>query len=186
MIKQRRGLIFAVVALLALGAAHASGVGDALSVDALRGWMTSAGPGGVLVFLVTFAASALLALPALVFILAALAAYGPALGLPVAFVGSLLAATVAFLGVRCAKGESSGAPTSSLKLPTRFRCALRVVADHPIAVVAGLRSLLLLSAPLNLALALSTIRYRDYITGTAVGLVPPLVLYGATIECWLG
>jgi uncharacterized membrane protein YdjX (TVP38/TMEM64 family) len=183
-IKRPRTIVAAAVVVLLLVAARQLHLDELLSVARLRASMDAAGPAGVVAFWAAFALSALLALPALVFILAALTAYGPALGVPVAFVGSLLAASVAFLAVRCAgsaSGEAASAPASR-----PFRRAIEALSSHPIAVVAGLRSLLLLSAPVNLVLALSSIRYRDYLIGTAVGLLPPLAFYGATLECWIG
>jgi uncharacterized membrane protein YdjX (TVP38/TMEM64 family) len=183
MIKRRRTLVAAVLVVSLLVAARWLGLDELLSVARLREAMDAAGPVGVVAFWAVFALSALVALPALVFILAALTAYGPALGLPVAFVGSLLAATVAFLAVRCAAAAGKEAPAPG---PQRFGRALKALSSHPVAVVAGLRSLLLLSAPVNLVLALSSIRYRDYIVGTAVGLLPPLAFYGATLKCWIG
>ena len=184
MSKRRKTVLLVLLLAALIVGSKALGLDAWLSVGRLRSTMDAAGPIGVFGFWAAFAVATLLAVPALVFILAALAAYGPVVGLPVAFVGSLLAATVTFLGIRC---TGSDAPAEQEPPASgRLARAMSLLSSHPVAVVAGLRSLLLLSAPLNLALALSSIRYRDYIVGTAVGLVPPLLVYGATLECWLG
>lgn len=180
--KKKWRVVLMVASVLALaGVLRATGWADAISVEAVRALMTEAGPWGVFAFLLVFAVSALVAAPGMIFILAALTAYGPLVGLPVAFIGGLLAATSAFFTARWAGGGAPRAPEGS----GRLACALKGLVKHPVAVVAGLRAVFVLAGPVNLALALSPLRYRDYLVGTAVGLVPPLLVYSATLECWL-
>jgi uncharacterized membrane protein YdjX (TVP38/TMEM64 family) len=53
---------------------------------------------------------------------------------------------------------------------------------HPVRVVALLRVVLIHSPQLNYALALSSLRYRDYLLGSALGLVLPVAVEVLLVE----
>ena len=48
--------------------------------------------------------------------------------------------------------------------------------ERPIRTVFILRILLFLAPPLNYALAMTNVRFRDYLVGSALGLVLPLLI----------
>ena len=58
----------------------------------------------------------------------------------------------------------------------RMRKWMGRLETQPIRTIALLRLFLLFSPPLNYALALSRVRFRDYLLGSALGLLPPTVL----------
>ncbi|MCB9621848.1 MAG: DedA family protein, partial [Sandaracinus sp.] len=45
---------------------------------------------------------------------------------------------------------------------------------RPVRVVALLRLILWMAPPLNYALAMSAVRFRDYVVGSALGLILPI------------
>lgn len=141
------------------------------SVEALRGFMQSAGAAGALLFVVAFCVGELLHIPGLVFVATGVLAYGRLEGGALAFAAGVLSMTLSFVIVRGVSGQA----LAELDKPWLKR-AMGWVESRPIATVAALRTVLVLSPPLNYALALSSIRLRDYVIGSALGLIPPLLL----------
>lgn len=171
------------VALLAVGlyaANNALGLTDMVSTEALQVWMLEAGAPGVLLFVLAFAVGNLLSVPGLVFIVASLLAYGKLAGALVALLGSLAALTLNFWAVRLVGGTPKPAPAG------RAQRILRRLSERPVQTVFVLRNLMMLSPPLNYALALSSIRYRDYMVGSALGLVAPIGLYAVLLDRLVG
>lgn len=154
-----------LVTLLLVG--EAFGVREWLTIEWLEDTVEAAGPWGYLVFLATFAAGELLHVPGLVFVSAAILAYGRIEGGLIAYVGALTSVTVVFILVRAGGGQA----LAEIERPWLRRMMSRLDA-HPIRIVVLLRLVLWLAPPVNYALALSSIRTRDYIIGSAVGLVP--------------
>ncbi len=155
-----------------------SGVFGSLSVETVRAALVDAGPVGVLGFLVAFALGNLMSVPGLVFVVASLLAYGQVHGALIALVGSLLAVSTNFWVVRTVGGNAERLPD------TRWtRWATGGLENHPIRTVALLRTMFVLAPPVNYALALSPIRFRHYLAGSALGLVLPIAAYAAGIEC---
>ena len=169
-----------LVVLLALGLYLLSvslDVSAHLSTEALRAWMLQAGPLGVVAFVALFAVGNLLSVPGLVFILASLLAYGKVMGTVVALLGSLAALSVNFWVVRLVGGKAAAtAPTG------RAARLLAGLSSRPIGTVFVLRCLMMLSPPVNYALALSSIRYRDYMAGSLLGLIAPIGLYAVFLD----
>ncbi len=141
------------------------------SIEALRGFMQSAGAAGALLFVVAFCVGELLHIPGLVFVATGVLAYGRLQGGALAFAAGVLSMTLSFVIVRGVSGQA----LAEIDKPWLKR-AMSWVETRPIVTVAVLRTVLILSPPLNYALALSSIRLRDYVVGSALGLLPPLVL----------
>lgn len=165
-------LRLALLALLVVGlavAAHLTGLREALSTEALSEAVTRAGAWGLALFFAAFVAGQLLQVPGIVFIVAARALWGPAEGFALAYLGALLSAGTSFALVRAVGGTPLG--------EVRWGPARRVLGaltQRPVATVAALRAMLLLSPQLNYALALSPVAARQHLLGSAVGLVAPI------------
>lgn len=175
-------LIALLVALVVIG--RVAGVADHLTVDGLRSTMQGAGVLGFLGFLVLFAVGELLHVPGVVFVVAAIVAYGRLLGGIAGFVGAVVAVVVSFTVVRLVGGQ----PLAGVRRPWMQRM-LAQLDRRPIRVVALLRVALWMAPPLNYALAMSTVRFRDYLLGSALGLVPPIAacawLVEWVVDVWL-
>ena len=63
--------------------------------------------------------------------------------------------------------------------------AMDKLERRPVRTVAALRVALIVSPPLNYALALSPIRFRDYFAGSAMGLAAPVAGWIFLSECIL-
>jgi uncharacterized membrane protein YdjX (TVP38/TMEM64 family) len=147
-----------------------SGLGKELKPDAFRAHVLAAGSWGPLLLLVAFAVGELVHVPGVVFVGAAVLAYGRPLGGLLAYVGAIVSLAVSFAVVRGIGGKPLGA--------IKWAFARRLLGQldtHPLRTVVLLRSVLWMTPQLNYALALSNLRFRDYLLGSAAGLVLPIV-----------
>lgn len=151
--------------------AHLTGLVESVDAAWVRETVESAGTWGVLAFTGIFAVGGLLHVPGLVFVAAAALIYGGTLAVGVAFLGALVSATVSFLVVR----RLGGQPLDVLE-GSWARRFLDNLDDRPILTVALLRLLLWMAPALNYGLALTGVRLRDYVAGSALGLVLPVTV----------
>jgi uncharacterized membrane protein YdjX (TVP38/TMEM64 family) len=158
-----------------LVAGHLTGASQWLTRDNVHGAVQRAGAWGIVLYVVLFAVAELLHVPGVVLVAAGILAFGPALGFLVSFGAALVSVTVSFLVVRAVGGVP---PTERI----RWAWARRVL-DHleerPVRSVILLRLVFWMFPPLNYALALSPLRLRDYLVGSALGLLVPLAVMAA-------
>lgn len=138
-------------------------------------WVRGAGLVGVLVFALCYVAAAALLLPASVLTLGAGFVYGPVVGVLVVSPVSILAASVAFL---LARTIARAWVSRRVERDERFAAIDAAVAESGFKIVALLRlSPVLPFNVLNYALGLTRVRLRDYVLGSALGMLPGTVLY---------
>jgi uncharacterized membrane protein YdjX (TVP38/TMEM64 family) len=165
------------LALLALALAallyvrYLTTFGSSLSTAHIRDLVAHTGAAGIGLFIVVFAVGELLHVPGMVFVAAAVMAWGPLAGGVLSYVSALVSISLVFVVVRTIGGQ----PLATVTQP-RVRALLAQLETRPILTVALLRLFLWLAPPINYALALSTVRYRDYAAGSALGLVIPAAL----------
>lgn len=174
----RLGVLAVFLIVLAI-VAERVGVAEHLSRERIRALIDGLGPLGVLAFVGLFVVGELAHVPGFVFIGAAILAYGRVVGGLVGYGGALIAMAVGFVVVRAFVGQALGA----IRRPIVVR-ALAWVEARPILAVAGLRSVLWMTPTLTYVLALSPVRFRDYMLGTALGLVLPVVAMSVFFD-WL-
>lgn len=171
--------VLALGVLLSLVIAHATGLTEYMTRENVRALIVGLGPVGVLVFVALFVVGELAHVPGWVFIGAAILAYGRGLGGLVGYLGALAAVAVAFVVVRAIGGQA----LTSIRRPFLVRVLLEV-DRRPIAAVTVLRILLIMTPALTYALALTRIRFRDYMLGSALGLVLPITVMSLLFD-WL-
>jgi uncharacterized membrane protein YdjX (TVP38/TMEM64 family) len=159
------GAIF--VALAVVG--HFTPAREWLSPARLRPLIASLGLAGAALFVAIFAIGELLHVPGLVFVAVAVLAYGRLWGGLLAFAAAVGSVCVSFAVVRGVGGQA----LAGIERPLLRRLLDRLEA-WPVRTVVVLRTVFVLSPPLNYALALSPIRFRDYLVGSAIGLVLPI------------
>lgn len=147
---------------------------EGVDIGSVRRSLEAAGPLGVLGFVAAFAVGNLLSVPGLVFVIAALLAYGKL----VALFGSVVALSVNFWVVRGIGGRSVAEHPGRLA-----RWAFQHLDARPVGTVALLRTFTVLAPPVNYALALSPVRFRDYRVGSTLGLLAPLGAYALGVDC---
>lgn len=176
--------IVAVVAVLGLaaGLSYFLGLTSFLSTENTRALVEAAGAWGALLFLALFAVRDFVQVPAFLFVSAAVLAYGPWHGAMLGFVGVMLAVNVCFVVTRLIGGRAQESRLrmrdilDNLEARGRFPRILRFLRrldGRPVLTVVVLRHMAFSHSGLNCTLALSAIRFRDYVIGSALGLAIP-------------
>ncbi len=153
-----------------------NGVPD-ISPQRVHEAIDSAGVLGVVVYVVGFALAELLHLPALVFITAGILKWGKLTGWILSLVMAPLSCGFSFIVVRRIGGQAL--EKVQWKLVKRAMFHLK---EKPVKTLVAIRSVLFLSPSINYALALSSISLRDFMIGSAIGLVTPLTLIVLLID----
>jgi uncharacterized membrane protein YdjX (TVP38/TMEM64 family) len=153
-----------------------------LSARAIERWLASLGPIAPVLFVAAFVAGALVGLPGMAFVIGARLAFGPWLGFALAYGGGLLAIAVPFVGARALRRRD--VPPWRPSNPRLGKLWGQLEA-RPLVVVIALRLVLWFNSALTYALALSGIRTRDYLLGSAIALAP-VVAIATLLSGWLG
>jgi uncharacterized membrane protein YdjX (TVP38/TMEM64 family) len=169
------GLVALLATLFAIG--HVTGLTEHLSRDNLRALMEHLGVWGLGLFLVLFAVGELVHVPGIVFVLAALLAYGRVGGAVAGYLGALASVTFSFVFVRRVGGQA----LAHVKRAWLAKILERL-ERHPIPTIAALRMVLFLLPAVNYGLAMTRVRLRDYVAGSAIGLVPPILVIAVAFE----
>ena len=163
-------LLFLMVAIVSLWlAAWAAGVTGLFTSEGMRGLVALRSFRGVVAFIALFSAGQLLRVPSTVFVAAAVAIYGLSLGAFVAVLGALASATVTFAVVRTFAGQA----LADVQRPV-VRQLLSKIDNRPVVTVALLRLLFQTAPPLNYALAMTAVPWRDHLIGSLLGLPVPV------------
>jgi uncharacterized membrane protein YdjX (TVP38/TMEM64 family) len=163
-------LLFLMVVIAGIWlTAWATGVTGRFTVDRIRGVLGQRGFWGIAAFIAFFAAGQLLRVPSTVFVAAAVGIYGRSLGTLVALLGALVSATVTFAVVRTFAGHV----LADVQRPV-VRHLLSKIDRSPVVTVALLRLLFQTAPPLNYALAMTAVRWRDHLLGSLLGLPVPV------------
>jgi uncharacterized membrane protein YdjX (TVP38/TMEM64 family) len=170
---RRRWLRLAALAVMVVTlvvVAKVSGFTSHLGTEEIRARIAAAGWWGPVAFIAAFSLGELAHVPGTVFVLAAVVAYGRVAGGALAFAGALISFSFSFTVVRSVGGQPLGAIRWAF-----VRRILSQLDDHPIRTVILLRTVLWMTPQVNYALALSRVRPRDFLVGSAVGLFAPMV-----------
>lgn len=175
------GLGLFVVLVLVIG--YQAGWREHLKAEALRQTVEAAGGWGFIIFVMAFLVGQVLYVPGMVFVGVAVFAWGPFAGFALGYGCGLLGVNVHFALLRWI----GGSPLAADALGKRWKWVQRILDDlerHPIRSVAILRLLAFMSPPLNTGLALTGLKARDHLIGSALGLVLP-VAFAAGLFNWL-
>ena len=168
-------LVVVLGGLFAVGIA--TGVTDHLSVDVMRDAIVGAGALGVLMFIAAFAVGLLVQVPGMLFIGAAALAWGQGGGAVVGLAGAVIAVTASFIVVRSVGGKL----LDDVQKPWLRKIMAKLEA-RPVRTIALLRLVMWLAPPLNYALAMSGVTLRQYVVGSAIGLVVPITLASVFVD----
>jgi uncharacterized membrane protein YdjX (TVP38/TMEM64 family) len=155
-----------------------------LTQERIEGMVEAAGPWGFVVFAALFSLGELAHVPGIVFIVVGSILWGPWAGGAISYASALASVSVAFAIVRRVGGQ----PLASMQRPW-MRLAMLRLETRPVTTVAILRLVFFMLPALNYVLALTPVRYRDFLIGSAIGLVPGVILVSSGVSglaSWLG
>lgn len=158
------GLLFAVFEL--------SGLRGHLSLDYLHRQIEANRLLGLVLFALLFSLGNLIQVPGWIFLAAAVLALGKLWGGVATYVAASLSCVCTFLIIRLLGGDA----LRQLDHPLAIRILARL-DGQPVLAVALLRVLFQTLPALNYALALSGVRFRNYLAGTMIGLPVPIAIY---------
>lgn len=128
--------------------------------------------GGLAAFVLLFALGNLIQIPGWVFLAAAVLTLGRSWGGLATYIAACVSCALTFFAIRLIGGNA----LRELKSKTARRILARL-DEHPVRSVIVLRILFQTVPALNYALALSGIRFRQYIFATLIGLPLPIAMY---------
>ncbi len=172
----RRIAVFILLILIAALLVRTSTVADSFTLEAVRAQAQDAGLLGLILFVATFTVGLLAYVPGTVFIVAAAYVYGWPMGFFVALGSAIIAVSINFLLAR----RIVGTPLQQITHP-RLKPLLDRLDHHPVRNVLLLRSIFNANSVLNHALALSTLSFRHYVLGSALGMILPIVFITAFV-----
>ena len=140
-----------------------------LTVENIRIQVENTGFWSPIFYIAIFTAGEFIHLPGIVFVAVGILVYGKLLGFVLVFIASVISISFSFFVVRAIAGK----PLSQIERPF-FKKILARLDRQPIRVVVALRLFLFLSPKLNYALALTNVRFRDYLIGSTLGILLPL------------
>lgn len=143
--------------------------------EQLREAVEGAGAWGPVLYVLGYAALVLVPTPASVLTILAGALFGLLEGVLLAWLGALLGAVGGF-----AIGRRLGRPAVDRLLGGRLAQADRVLAHHGLPAVLAVRLVPVFPfTPLNYAAGLVGVRFRHYLLGSALGMLPGATAYAA-------
>lgn len=166
-------LILAVVLIVILIAAgKITGAHQYFTPDKVQDLVQDAGIWGYVLFIIIFSIGELLHIFGLIFVAAGVYAFGEFAGLLLGIVGGTIAVCVSFLVMRTVGGRAF----TRIDKPWVVRILQRL-DTKPIRTVIILRLVFIMYPSLNYLLALTSIRFRDYLIGSVVGLIIPISVF---------
>lgn len=169
---KKKLLLIALVCIGLILASKIFGLNQYLSVDNFRKLFSENFYISASVFIILFTVANLIYIPGVVFLSASIVVLGKADGLSLTFVAAVISCICSYFTV--------GLMGKSLLREIDNKLAKRLFAymdQYPLAANIGLRFCFQTSPTLNYSLALSGVKFRDYILGSLIGLPVPLIIY---------
>lgn len=166
--------LLAVFLLLALLYAvfQLSGLREHFSLAFLQQKLSENRISGLILFIVIFSLGNLIQIPGWIFLAAAVLTLGKTWGAVATYVAAIISCSVTFLTIRLLGGNALRQIKNRIAIKL-----LEHLDSHPVRSIFLLRMLFQTIPALNYALALSGVRFREYMVGTMLGLPLPIALY---------
>ena len=161
-------LITAVVVILF--GARWLGFDQLLTLDGMRAWLESWSPYGPLAFIGLCIVGIVLYLPESLLLMLGGALFGGWTAFVYGWVATVIGTTVTFLIARYLARDY--VQRTFLERRENFRRMDERFSEHGLIWVFLLRTVLGLAPPLNWAVALTSVSFRNYFLGTALGVIP--------------
>ncbi len=174
------GLLMALLAAILW--LYTSGAREAIDADAVQTWIRGSGAWGGLFFVALYALLQPLGVRSVFFLLGAPLIWGPVHAVLLSWIGAVLASVVAFGFARfVARDWAQG------RAPARIRRLDDRLAQDGFRVVTLLRLVFYTTPALQFALGISRVRFRPFLLGTIVGVLPftlLMTLFGTQLSAF--
>ncbi|MGB0369283.1 MAG: VTT domain-containing protein [Flavobacteriales bacterium] len=153
------------VSLLLMVLGRYSSLSEYFSLSYLTELIVRSGGFGVVVFIVAYIIGNLMNIPGVLFLLILFLVYEPFEAILIGYAGTIAAMVVHFFFTRALGGKA----LAEIKQPFIKKQMLRLITK-PIITTVVLRLVFFVSAPVNYALALSSIKFRHFLLGSMLAL----------------
>lgn len=161
---------------------YTSGTHEAVDAEAVQIWIRGAGAWGGLVFVGLYALLQPLGVRSVFFLLGAPLIWAPGHAVLLSWIGAVIASVIAFGFARfVARDWAQG------RAPARLRRLDERLAQDGFRVVTLLRLVFYTTPALQFALGISRVRFRPFLLGTIVGVLPftlLMTLFGAQLSAF--
>ena len=148
-------------------ALHASGAFGSLEAESLQNWVRRAGAWGGVGFVAAYAFLQPLGVRSLFFLLSAPLIWSAPSAVLLSWIGAVVASVIAFGFARFVARD-----WAQIRAPARLRRFDERLADDGFRTVTLLRLLFYTTPALQFALGVSRVRFRPFLFGTMVGVLP--------------
>ena len=156
-----------------------TGIGHYFSEENVRQTIETAGYWGYVLYFVLFAVGIFIHVPGLIFVAAGVFAYGKVIGLILGLLGGNISVWISFIIVRRIGGKAF------TEIDKQWvKKLLEKLDDRPIRTVIVLRLIFFMAPALNYMLALTSLRFRDFLVGSFFGLMIPITGFVLFID-WI-
>ncbi len=168
----KRILLVLAFLVLLLGAFELSGLREHFNLAFVHQAITEHKLSGLLIFIALFCLGNLLHIPGLIFLAAAVLAFGKLWGGLATYIAAVASGILTYFTIRLIGGNA----LRELKNPYAARI-FGQLDKHPVKSIILLRTLFQTMPTLNYVLSLSGVRFYQYLLGTLLGLPLPIALY---------
>lgn len=156
-----------------------------LTADQFGQFLESAGLWAPLMFVLLYATGVCLFIPGTILTALGAAIFGPYLGFVYVWIGAMIGAGLAFL-----IGRYLGRDFAASMIGDRLKRFDDTIERHGFATVLYLRLVYFPFTPMNFGMGLTSVRFRDYIFGTALGIMVGTFIFtffvGTIRDIWIG
>ena len=175
--KYKRLILVVLFVVLCAAIFQVSGLKGHLNLAFIQQKIVENQTTGLLIFVLLFVLGNLVQIPGWVFLAAAVLALGQTYGGLATYIAAVVSCVVTFLTIRFIGGNALREMDNKIA-----KKLLAQLDAKPVLSIGLLRVLFQTAPPLNYALAISGVKFRNYVIGTMLGLPLPIFLYCVFFE----
>ena len=179
-----KALFFAVFIILAVYIVRFTPVKQYLTAQQLGTLLDSAGIWAPIIYILVYTAGVCLFLPGTLLTGLGAAIFGPYWGFLYVWIGAMLGASAAFI-----IGRTLGRDFAASLIGSRLKKYDDAIERNGFATVLYLRLVYFPFTPMNFGMGLTKVRFRDYFTGTGLGIIVGTFIFtffiGTVKEVWV-
>lgn len=152
-------------------------VGEWFNLENITNTVNDMGYFGVVLFITLFILGSFIQVPALLFVLAAILIYGQIEGTIIGYFGVVIGMIVNFMVIKFLGGGVLREIRNK-----RVQKLLTRLGERPLSTIIILRLILWAAPVLNYTLAMTGVRSKEYILGSSIGVMLPVILFSVLVN----